>query len=394
MKKIAIIKWAITLGGGGDRQALELAINLQKLGYEVDIFCLEVNKEKCYPDLINKLNVYSVESRKKKEIYLLANYPLFQKFLLFIPNIYRKRHNLLALKDLVMEQHLKNNYDVFNYHEGEVIKMASFFEKRKNYWMLNDIFVKGDGLRDTLSKKRDNFFIKIVYKKYINRIIVLDNINKKNVKKYFDANAVIVRSGLDQKSFYFKREYLVKNKLSILATGIFFPRRRHEDLIETMNILINDEKLRNISLSIIGELRTDPVYAERIKTLIKKYRLRAYIKLLSRVSEKKLTRYYQTSDIFVFPNNPQTWGLAVFEAMIAGCVSIVSRGAGAHEVLEDNKTAFLVNPESPAQIASKIKKLINNPTLLKNVSINGQRFVSKNISWDNYAKGMVQTFSK
>lgn len=42
---------------GGERQILRLAIELQKLGHEVEIFTSAVDEEKCYPKLLKKVKV-------------------------------------------------------------------------------------------------------------------------------------------------------------------------------------------------------------------------------------------------------------------------------------------------------------------------------------------------
>ena len=391
-KKIAIIVWGLQISGGGARQILELALSLKKKGHIIDIFCVDLDRNNCFPHLLKQLSVYSVYSETKKQTHHLAKYSLFQRLLYLIPHFINKKHNLLLLRDLIKTHDKKKHYDVFNYHETEVYKLASYFDSKKNFWMMNDLFVKGESLPETLYRKWTHLEYQTKYKKRIDAVIVLDNINKRIVKRYLNSDAVVVRSGLNQNDFYSKRVYRKKNTITILATGIFFPHRRFEDIIEAMNILVNKKKKKNISLSIIGETKTDPQYSSLVTSLVSTYNLGSYVKFLGRVSEEELKKQYKTSDIFIFPNNPQTWGLAVFEAMLAGCVAIVSKGAGAHEVLTDNKTAMLVDPESPKQIATKIELLDKSFDLRKSIALEGQKYVKDTISWDNYADSMLRVF--
>lgn len=392
-KNVALIIWGLQISGGGARQILELGISLKKMGHHVDIFCVDLDKEKCYPHLLKQLSVYSVNTTNKKQTHHLAKYSILQKVVNLIPHFLNKRHNLLLLRDLILKYDKKVHYDYYNYHETEVYKLCEFFPREKNFWMMNDLFIKGESLPETIYRRLGHLEYQIKYRRKMNKIIVLDAINKSIIKRYLHTDSVIVRSGLKQDDFYFKRRYVNKKTLSLLATGIFFPHRRFEDLIEAMNILVNKKKHKDINLAIIGETKTDLLYFTKIESLVKNYHLEKYVSFLGRVSEDELKKRYKTSDIFIFPNNPQTWGLAVFEAMLSGCVAIVSKGAGAHEVLIDNKTAMLVDPERPTQIAKKIELLNNNFPLRRDIAKAGQQFVKDNISWNKYASEMLRVFS-
>ena len=55
--KIAMIHTPLVSRGGGQRQILKLAFEMQKFGHEVEIFTSAVNKEKCYREIIEKLTV-------------------------------------------------------------------------------------------------------------------------------------------------------------------------------------------------------------------------------------------------------------------------------------------------------------------------------------------------
>ena len=88
----------------------------------------------------------------------------------------------------------------------------------------------------------------------------------------------------------------------------------------------------------------------------------------------------------------QTWGLAVFEAMACGLPTIVSNTTGASEVLEHGKNVLLVSPKSPEKIAGKIRRLIDNPFLYKDISKNSIDFVKNSISWQKYTEEMFDVF--
>ena len=392
MKKgnIALAIWALTISGGGTRQFLELALALQRKGYTVDIFTNTVDKDKCYPDLIKKLNIYSLQSNALP-VYPLASYSLFKKLLFLIPHFRNKKQNLILLRNLIRKHDKQKNYIAINYHETEIVKLCRYFPKNKNYWMLNDLYITGKSLPETLFRYFDNFMFQFLFASHLQKIIVLDNMNKALVKKHLHSDATVIRSGIDQKKFYFKRTYKNSKELQLLATGIFFPHRRFEDIINAVAILVK-KKVTGIHLNIIGQQSTAPQYASFIANLISEKHLQNYVSLLGRVSESELQNAYRTADIFLFPNTPQTWGLAVFEAMLSGAVAIVSSGAGAHEVIKNHSTGIIVNSADPQAIAKEITYLMKNIQVRKEISLAGQKFVQNSLSWEKYANDMLTLF--
>ena len=78
--------------------------------------------------------------------------------------------------------------------------------------------------------------------------------------------------------------------------------------------------------------------------------------------------------------------------MSCGTPTIVSKGCGASEVLEDMETSLLINPFSPNEIAQKIILLKNNPNLVKKISRRGRIFVENNILWEKYTNNMLKIF--
>jgi glycosyltransferase involved in cell wall biosynthesis len=135
-------------------------------------------------------------------------------------------------------------------------------------------------------------------------------------------------------------------------------------------------------------------YARRIYAEVARAGLSSFVDFLGEVPEDRLCSLFREADAFVFPNSPQTWGLAVFQAMACGTPAIVSRGAGASEVLTHGKNAILVDPFSPAQIADAVERLRENEGLWESLHVEGRRFVEENIRWDLYAERVREVFSR
>ena len=65
-------------------------------------------------------------------------------------------------------------------------------------------------------------------------------------------------------------------------------------------------------------------------------------------------------DIFVFPSQTETLGLAVLEAMAAGCAVVAVRGGAIPEILRDEESGRVVPAESAA-LRQAIVDLLDDP---------------------------------
>ncbi len=404
--KIAVIVWDLSVSGGTQRQAIELANHLADK-HEVVVYTYGFNAERCYPELVKNLNIkYLVKDVAKVERpgdtgkLAQLRFDSYQQFHLFDSQI-------KELAGIIEE-----GFDVLNLHDLFTERVAYYYLKRspgaKTVWMSNDvpgIFQiqahnqqhprQAGSWKGWISIKLQNFLFwlevqrELRFVRPINEVVVLDKRNQDQFKHYMDKDARIIRSGLDLERF--SPNYTKSNKtFTILGTGILFRLRRFEDLIDSVKILLGQG--HSVHLNIVGSDEFDASYGSELRSRVKKHRVTDNVSFLGRVTEEELQHQYRNADVFAFPNHNQTWGLAVFEAMASGTPVIVSKTAGAHEVLEDGVNALLVEPCQPEEIAERIEQLIKDPRLRQKLSKNGREFVEKNISWPIYAQNMLKVF--
>lgn len=407
--KIAILVWDLNITGGTQRQALELALALKNNGNEVDVFCYLYDKENCYKDLCEKLPVFSVKTQTKKTLslskkrkesflyrFLKRKYGLFNMYKNAVIEIFFPNKKMLEMKALIEKHHPIRYYDVINLHDYEVYKIARVIDHPRIVWMMNDIKRYPLKTGNFVHKTLFNFLQRILGKREtqkISHIAVLDKRNESLVQETFGRKATVVRSGIDLLMFegITRGQKCANNTWTIFASSIFFPYRRFEDLVDAIEILVK-KNIRNLSVTINGIPDRSYNYYLSIQNRIKEKGLEPYISITTGMSEEDLKKKYRHSDIFVFPNHNQTWGLVVFEAMLAGCAVVVSRTCGAHEMLTDKENAILVNPFSPNEIAGALENLIQQPDELKQISEKGKDFVENRLSWKKYAEQMMDIF--
>ena len=376
--------------GGTQRQAIELARELKRLGHQIKLYTFIYSPKDCFPELLARLDVISLDYYPRHSNYLINYFA----------------ENRAALK---LARKIDPDTEILNPHDQVSYRVAAYFKaKIKNIpsvWMSNDLPTKMFSFWK--QSRLDLSFSAPLFKKILWRIIdwyeirkfirpqdkltVLDNCNKDYARRFLGKDAIVVRSGLDLGGFNFvKRMPLQSKSAKILATGIFFPHRRFEDAIRAVKILQNNGY--KVELNIVGDYSSDKSYHQKLVALVRVDALDKSVNFLGKISDEELQKQYVSNDIFVFPNHMQTWGLVVMEAMASGLPVVVSKTTGAAEVLTDGEDALMVNPKSPEEIAESIERLIDNPDLYLKLSQNGRKFVEENISWQKYAQGMLKVF--
>jgi len=78
----------------------------------------------------------------------------------------------------------------------------------------------------------------------------------------------------------------------------------------------------------------------------------------------ELSKYYQLSDILIFPTLMDTWGLTINEAMAYGLPVVTTPMAGAaHDLVHDGENGFTVRPNEPGALAERLRLLAQDSAL-------------------------------
>ena len=385
--KIAMIIHKLNISGGVQRHVLSVAHELIKEGHNVKIYTFIFKPENCSPGLLPGLEIIS-----------LKNYSPLRK----LSDSHKENR---AAKELAFL--IDKDTDVLNPHDQVCYKTAYYFKKKikntQSVWTMHDMPskrwffwresqfrpLKLNILKKIIYRCIDKYNI-LPYLKAQDKILVLGERDRGWLKEYFGLDSKIIRNGLDAAVFPFFPRTSPERSVKILMSGIFSVHRRFEDGIAAVKILRN--KGYDATVSIIGDTSADKEYFKKINDLISSLGLLEKVFILGRVEELNLLAAYKNHDIFIFPNHLQSWGLAVFEAMASGLPVVVSKGAGASEVLEDCKTAMLVPPLAPQAIASAVEILIQNQPFYGELSRSGRKFVEENVSWSRLAKDYEKYF--
>ena len=84
------------------------------------------------------------------------------------------------------------------------------------------------------------------------------------------------------------------------------------------------------------------------------------------VPNKDLVSYYASADIFIGPSiqtsngEKEGFGITFVEAAMCGCLLIASNVGGIRDIIENNKTGFLVSERNSKEIADKVIYSLKN----------------------------------
>ena len=415
--RIAMIHTPFRTRAGGERQILNLAIQLQKIGHEVEIFTNGVN-EKSYPEFFDKVKINVIPhpltgklpiapitplDKAKVKSPILEELGTFKK-----ATILAKRMRDRALRQyyiselppmLEIGRKIPKKFDVINNHNFPT-EWAGFEAKRRLkvplVWMCNEPpywFFMPERRRGLAKVSWPLFEIwdKITVK-YVDEIMVLSHVSAEYVKKAYNRPSRIVRTGVDVELFHratgrkLRKEYGLEGAFVLLFVGGSAYARR-TDVVRTLAKL--SRNYDNVRLII-----DTPKELEELSKLSQKLGVRDKVLLLNSHSDSELAEVYAASDVFIYPSSTSTWGLVVTEAMAAAKPVIVSREVGASEIIHNGVNGIVVDKALPEDLAKQVETLINDSGLQRKIGENAYQYVKENLSWEKYAKKVESIFQE
>ena len=398
---------------GGERQSLKLAAELQKLGHEVTIFTNGVNKES-YPDLFKKVFVeiipHPFTGKLPKGLIPAAAQPEIDQ------KTFERTEDALSLRKwmrrivgrqfytsefpamLELGRKIPKEFDLINNHNFPT-EWAAFFAKKRLkvpvVWMCNEppFWFYNPSAKTGLNKINWPLFeiLDKISVNFIDDIMVLSRVGSGYVRTAYGRASKVVRTGVETDLLHsasgekVRKTYDLEKDFVILQAGSIDPVKRQIDTVQALHIL--SKKYDHVKVIFDG-----PGSRREVEALARRLGVREKVLFLHSNSDIELSQVYAACDAFVYPSSTSTWGMGPTEAMGASKPVIVSKSAGASEVVEDGVTGLLVDFEKPEEIAKKVEFLINAPKIRQTIGQKAYEFVKNNLSWDKYAQRVEQVF--
>lgn len=211
----------------------------------------------------------------------------------------------------------------------------------------------------------------------------------KDLQTYIDGHSKIevMWNGVD--SCFFSPEYHnTSNSNELLFVGRLAPEKGLIHLIKAFNIVI--QRFPNIRLSIAGD---GPLYGN-ISSLIRRYELNSYVRLIGHVSSRETIRsLYRQARCLILPSDHESLPGVLLEAMACGTPVIASRVGGIPDIISDGENGILVNPKAVDEIVEAICHLFENSSINKKLGQAARDTIEKRFAWSIIGEHYLNGYS-
>ena len=220
----------------------------------------------------------------------------------------------------------------------------------------------------------------------VKKVISPSESSKKDICQYFSYPAdqiSVIWNGIDLEDCKFhERESFSAKFVTIISADV--PMKNLKNILKALYLL----KLENIdaTLTIIGDLRDEN------KKLIKELNLNNEVIYKEKLSRKELIKTLHESDIGIAASSYEGFGFPLVEMIATGLPVIVSDKASLPELA--GKAGLIFNSTNVDELKEKMKELIKNDVLRKDLSENSKRRRDDFFGWDEYAKKLEVLFEE
>lgn len=228
------------------------------------------------------------------------------------------------------------------------------------------------------------------YLKKFDCIIALTNTDLKRLESIGlrKSNIIVIPNGIDKEKFTIRDPVVkVDNSYKILCVASFSPRKRYEDLLNSL-ALVKDKV--NFTAYMVGSI-AENTYFIKIQKLIKDLNLENRVIIIAGASNAQLTDCYLSCDVFALTSSGETSPLVILEAMYAGLPIIATQVGGIHDLVTDGFNGFLVECGKPAQVADRLLRLYKDKDLRAKFG-ERNRVLSRKCNWGNATEQTLHVY--
>lgn len=157
-------------------------------------------------------------------------------------------------------------------------------------------------------------------------------------------------------------DYDLKEKRVLVVSSIC-ALKRIDLILKIWSKIEQDEKYNEWRFDLVG----DGAALDKYKLLSKKLG----IKRITFYGKQNPISYYRRSSIFLMTSRTEGWPMVLMESMQMGVIPIVYNSFEAlEEIIEDGKNGFIIENNNEKQFIDKLKSLLENKSLRKEIANN------------------------
>ena len=227
----------------------------------------------------------------------------------------------------------------------------------------------------------------------LSAIHVPSDLSRNLIRERYGRDADVIPLGVDA-HFYGAGEasgVLSENgaqgKFVLLTVGKLHPQENQVICLLALKALL--PIIPSAFLFIVG----DGPMRVRLEGLAARLQIAGHVKFTGHIPSWEVRDYYKACAVHLFPPLQESWGLAPFEALAAGRVSVVSNDCGAAGILSE-KGIGIVCPPTPDEFAQKVADVYSNSFPITEMAAAGREFVQTNLTWQEHSDQVLRLMER
>lgn len=393
--RIAIFHFGFFYSGGGEKLVLEEIKGLRKLGHDVTCFAPYIDRERCFPGVLEMAEVQTLLPPPPK--YLPFRHAISVLLCcLLVPLMalrFRKFDVFLGANQpapwltFVLSKILKKPYVIYLAQPFRLLHPRRI--DLENGLRIND----GDQHLVRILTKIGNPIINLADRisvKNADAILTNGSYVRRWIEGIYNCQSIECPAGcypLHKEDLKFDNRYngnvvvngVVIPKPYVLLTNRHAPQKRFEYAIWGLKII--NKVIPDLCLVITGQ---ETQYTHELRYLVESLRLQNRVFFVGLVDEKELSNLYQEAALYVYPSPEEDFGMGIIEAMAAGVPVVAWKNGGPTVTVVDGETGFLVEPYQDRIFAEKMLRLANDPVLGEMMGRAGHKRAVKLFSYERH----------
>lgn len=207
-------------------------------------------------------------------------------------------------------------------------------------------------------------------------------------------NAALIPGGLDVRRFA-PASTPRQDRWAEQATRLLFTARRLTprmgilELVRAMPAVVELFPGTRLAIAGSGGLQC------RIEREIRERGLGETVRLLGRISDDELVRWYRSSSLVVMPTQElEGFGLTTAEALACGTPVLGTPAGATPEILEPIDPRLVTRDTTPEALAEGIVSVLGDDDALQRAGATGRRLVAETMGWDTVAERYLELYAE
>lgn len=196
-----------------------------------------------------------------------------------------------------------------------------------------------------------------------------------------------IRNGVDYIIFHPSPDKK-ESSFTIFTAGRFIPRKRFDLLIKAFALVVKVHP--NARLIVAGGGRLEVA----LKSLVTQLGIKQNVSFPGILNQEQILDCYQQSHVFVLPSEAEGMPMVVLEAQSCGLPVVVGNFSAAVDIVDHDKTGFIVGSDDPEEWAGYLEKLISNKILCKEFGTQARADIIASFGWDTIAVQIESIFRR